>query len=216
MQSSVPRKSYPSYASSKASIGPMPIFAPDYTLSMKVDLDLMATDEIHEDVSMRASGPSMSISHLYSASDPTYDTAPSCTSLTGANPISTHGCPPCNEQDATITPPPPMHSLLPTPQEPIFFNPTTQHNWAILFCKRLRPIGNHLLHWIQSYPTLLWSFIEEEMERTLRSQAHTLPMNTLLGKVIIPIFKDLAFISPVISLSRTNPTHWIPSPRAHP
>ena len=53
------------------------------------------------------------------------------------------------------------------------------------------------------------------MERTLCSQAHTLPLNTPLGRVIIPIFEDLAFISPAISLLHTNPTLWIPSPRAH-
>ena len=58
-------------------------------------------------------------------------------------------------------------------------------------------------------PEQLMSHIEEEMERTMRAQAHILSPNTPFGCVIISISRDMAFVSPAIAFPRNNSTHWI-------
>ena len=85
-------------------------------------------------------------------------------------------------------------------QETLFFNPSTQDSWALLYHGRLRPLGNLLLQWIQACPNNFWYHIEEEMARTLETQAHTLPSDTTVGRVIIPISQNMAFVSLEIPL----------------
>lgn len=68
-----------------------------------------------------------------------------------------------------------------------FLQPSTQDSWALLYHGRLRPLGNLLLQWIQACPNNFWYHIEEEMAHTLETQAHTLPPDTTVGRVIIPI-----------------------------
>ena len=80
---------------------------------------------------------------------------------------------------------------------------------TLLYHGRLRPLGNLLLQWIHACPNNFWYHIEEEMAHTLKTQAHTLPPDTTDKRVIIPISRNLAFVSPAIPLLQNNLTHWM-------
>nr|POE81002.1 hypothetical protein CFP56_44887 [Quercus suber] len=70
---------------------------------MKDSLDLMAADDIHEDICMFVLGTSMSISYPHTNTDLVIDPASPRTSQAYASPNTNHGCPPCSNQDAIVT-----------------------------------------------------------------------------------------------------------------
>ena len=158
----------------------------------------------------------ISHSHPYTSINPVNDPTSLRSPQACANPNLSHRCPPCSNQDTIVI----------TTTTAVSHANTSP---CLLRTHPLQPtypgqLGAPLPQQTETHrepPPLLDpelpdpSFIEEEMEHTLHNQAHMLPPNIPLGRVIIPISEDLAFVSPAISFPHTNPTLWIPSARAH-
>ena len=100
----------------------------------------------------------------------------------------------------------------PSPIHPHYLLPTQttqyQENWALLKRGILRPIGDHLVRWLQECPTQFWIRVEVEMEQVLRTQIPQIPVNTQFGWVVINLTSELVIVSPTIMLTSNVSPLW--------